>query len=134
MMKANGQYIRLLHQVISLNHSDSGYPLHALGVHTDITHIKSEGTPKLSFIGLNGAPSHYDYGAFDENSLSEKPGFTKREIEVIRYISQGLKSAEIALQLHISEHTVNNHRKNIIKKSELPIPQLIFKAIREGWV
>ncbi len=41
---------------------------------------------------------------------------TPREIEIIKAISNGLKSEEIAEQLFISPHTVLTHRKNILKK------------------
>ena len=47
------------------------------------------------------------------NSLS------KREIECIEYIRQGLSSKEIALELNISQKTVEAHRYNIFKKLEL---------------
>lgn len=41
---------------------------------------------------------------------------TQREKEILRLIEQGLLSKEIAGQLGISIHTVNNHRKNILSK------------------
>lgn len=41
---------------------------------------------------------------------------SKREIEVVKCVAEGLTSTEIAERLFISEHTVNTHRKNILKK------------------
>jgi DNA-binding CsgD family transcriptional regulator len=41
---------------------------------------------------------------------------TKREIEVLRYISQGKTNKEIASKLFISEHTVRTHLNRIYKK------------------
>lgn len=38
---------------------------------------------------------------------------TERQIEVLRLIARGLSNAEIAWQLHISEHTVHRHVANI---------------------
>jgi len=43
--------------------------------------------------------------------------FTKRESEVLALIYQGLISSAIAEKLCLSEHTVKNHRKNMLKKS-----------------
>jgi DNA-binding NarL/FixJ family response regulator len=40
-----------------------------------------------------------------------------REIMIIKYVAQGLNSAQIAMTLFISEHTVKTHRKNILKKT-----------------
>lgn len=42
-----------------------------------------------------------------------------REIEIIRYIKEGLSSKEIATKLHLSTRTVEVHRHNILKKLKL---------------
>lgn len=42
---------------------------------------------------------------------------TKREIEILQELIQGLTSKEIAAKLNISIHTVITHRKNIILKT-----------------
>jgi len=41
---------------------------------------------------------------------------SKREIEMLNYLNQGLSSQEIAEQTFISVHTVNTHRKNMLNK------------------
>jgi len=41
---------------------------------------------------------------------------TKREIEIIKKVSEGFCSKEIADQLSISVRTVETHRKNITQK------------------
>lgn len=41
---------------------------------------------------------------------------TKREIEIISLLAEGKTSIEVGKMLYISDHTVNTHRKNIIKK------------------
>ncbi len=41
---------------------------------------------------------------------------TSRENEVRNLAAQGLKSKQIAAMLLISEYTVSNHRKSILKK------------------
>lgn len=41
---------------------------------------------------------------------------TKREIEVLKLISSGMSSKEIALSLNISKFTIETHRKNIHRK------------------
>ncbi len=44
---------------------------------------------------------------------------TNREKEVLQLISKGNVSKQIADELHISIHTVNTHRQNIIEKMEV---------------
>lgn len=41
---------------------------------------------------------------------------TRRERQILSLIDSGLKSAEIAAKLHISIHTVNRHRQEILRK------------------
>ena len=43
--------------------------------------------------------------------------FSKREIEVLSLVSQGYTSPQIAEELFLSIRTINNHRTNILKKS-----------------
>lgn len=42
---------------------------------------------------------------------------TSREIEIIKLLSKGLNSHDIAGQLFISENTVETHRRNILRKT-----------------
>lgn len=54
----------------------------------------------------------------DENS-DELNNLSRREIDIIKLIKEGLSSKEIALQLDISLKTVEVHRYNILKKLKL---------------
>ena len=56
--KKDGSYIRILHQAMVVEHDENGHVLRSLAVHTDITDLKPEGKPVLSFIGLDGEPSY----------------------------------------------------------------------------
>lgn len=49
-------------------------------------------------------------------SLINKIKFTKRELEILSHISEGLSSKQIANRLFISKNTVDTHRRNILKK------------------
>lgn len=44
------------------------------------------------------------------------PGITSREKEVLKLLSNGLTSTEIAERLFISYHTVQSHRKHLLRK------------------
>ena len=55
-----------------------------------------------------------------ENNASEKGGLlTKRQVEILRYIALGKTSREIADELFIGVHTVDTHRKNMMRILEL---------------
>jgi len=70
-----------------------------------------------------------------EKKKADSVQLTKREIEVLNDISDGLKSQEIAEKLFISERTVEAHRGNIMKKlSARNMAELIKKAMNLGLI
>ena len=59
-----------------------------------------------------------EIGNYDKISKElEQITLTKREIEIIRLIDNGLINKEIAKKLFISEQTVTTHRKSILRKT-----------------
>lgn len=58
---------------------------------------------------------------------------TTREKEILHLLSKGLNSKEIAAELFISAHTVEYHRRQLLKKTNSRnIAQLIGNAFRMG--
>lgn len=129
-----GNYVRILQQVVTLQHDDDKNVQVTLGVHTDITHFKSTNTSTLSFIGLNNEPSYYNV----EVAQLYKPSkqlFTKREKEILSLLLKGLQTTAIAEKLFISKYTVNTHRKNILSKTNTKSTvELLNKVINEGLI
>lgn len=57
---------------------------------------------------------------------------TPREEQIVRMISKGIPSSEIAERLNLSIHTINSHRKNILKKLGFKSPtELIAYAVKK---
>jgi pimeloyl-ACP methyl ester carboxylesterase/DNA-binding CsgD family transcriptional regulator len=52
-------------------------------------------------------------------TTEDKPRLTRRELDVVRLIAQGLTNEEIADQLALSEHTVHRHVANIYNKLDV---------------
>ena len=64
-----------------------------------------------------------------------KSELSRREVEVVQLLCEGLSSKEIARQLHISPKTVENHRYNTYRKCEVDsIAALMRYAIHRGLV
>lgn len=60
---------------------------------------------------------------------------SRREVEIVQLLCEGLSSKEIARHLHISAKTVENHRYNIYRKCEVDsIAGLMRHAIQQGFV
>jgi len=55
-------------------------------------------------------------------SMADTPlaALSERELEVLRLVAEGLTNHEIAQRLVLSEHTVNRHVANILRKLGLP--------------
>lgn len=132
--KKNGEYARLLYQGIIIEHDESGRPVRTLGVHTDITYLKKEGKPVLSFVGMDDEPSLLDIDL--QNIFKEgKDDFTNREKQVLKLLIEGKLSKQISSILHISKQTVDTHRKNMLHKKKLNnTGELVGKAITLGWL
>ena len=73
----------------------------------------------------------------DMNRSTRLPNIelSKREVEIVQLLCEGLSSKEIGRHLHISSKTVENHRYNIYRKSEVDsIAALMRHAIQHGLV
>lgn len=58
---------------------------------------------------------------------------TNREMDVLRAISLGMQTKEIAESLHVSVNTVESHRKSLFSKFEVRnAVELVLKAINNG--
>jgi DNA-binding CsgD family transcriptional regulator len=132
--KKNGDYARILYQGVILEHDQNGRFLRSLSVHSDITYLKQEGKPVLSFIGMDGEPSYFDV-ASKNIFIESKEELTRREKQVLLLLIEGKLSKEISQALNISKQTVDTHRKNMLHKKQLcNTGELVGKAIRYGWV
>ena len=57
---------------------------------------------------------------------------TKRELEIVDLISEGMSNKEIAQQLHIATFTVKSHVHNVLEKLELNTRLQIAAFVRDG--
>lgn len=63
------------------------------------------------------------------------PAISSRELEVIRWSSEGKTSIEIAIILGLSEHTINSYTTKILQKLHVVNrAQMVAKAIRMGLI
>lgn len=109
-------YIHTLQQVTLLEVDDWGKPLLTLSLISDISHIKKPGTCQVT-IALQGEVEIHRYN-FDEKHLEKVKSFSEQEKKVLQLLSRGLTTKEIADKLFISPHTVDTHRRNLIKKTD----------------
>lgn len=132
---ANGNYKTILQQSKTLTLSEDGKVQHVLGIHTDVTHLNMPIDHKISFIG-DERPSYYALSTDDDfipEAINYHEIYTAREKEILYHIAQGQTFGEIAGILNLSPHTINTHKKNILKKTDCRnTTELVARCIREG--
>ena len=57
-------------------------------------------------------PKNINFKSLDPNPVS----LSDRELQIIQFIAEGYTNSQIAAIVYLSNHTVNTHRKNIMKK------------------
>lgn len=95
-----------------LNKGASGYLLKSAPVdeiEKAILHIYEGGV----YLGQSAQKS---LAAINRNLSQEIPPVTHREKEVLKYLSQGLSSVQIAEKMFVSPLTVDTHRRNLLQK------------------
>ena len=76
---------------------------------------------------------YHRYGISPEDSTFSP--LTRREMEILEQIIDGLSNKEIATQLGISQQTVKNHVTSILSKlNRSDRTQAAIYALRHGWV
>jgi DNA-binding NarL/FixJ family response regulator len=53
------------------------------------------------------------------NKAKDKYSLTEREIDVLKYITEGLNNNEISEKLFVSHNTIKYHTRNIYEKMEI---------------
>ncbi|MBW3518047.1 LuxR C-terminal-related transcriptional regulator [Flavobacterium sp. NKUCC04_CG] len=129
----DGNYVLMNHQALMLTMDDQGGYGKSLNINTCIDHLSNLNTYKISLIGLNGEPSFMNLSL--DGGTRSVIEFSKREIDIIKLISNGLSNQEIADTLFISALTVKKHRNNILTKSDSKnTAQLIKNCVVQGLI
>jgi DNA-binding NarL/FixJ family response regulator len=64
---------------------------------------------------------------------ADRSGLTKREVEVLRLVAEGLNNQSIAERLFVSDHTIHRHLANILGKLNVSTrAAAVAQAARRG--
>jgi DNA-binding CsgD family transcriptional regulator len=112
---ASGKYQNILAHLTPIEFDTFGTPVMAISHYT----IVGEGDykPLIGAIKILNKKNVYEtlfYKNYSHEALSNK--VSKREIDIIQELALNKSSKEIADRLCISSHTVDQHRRNILKK------------------
>lgn len=134
-----GEYKNIVQQSIFIKSAENGMPLAALGFLFDISNYRNDSRILHTIEPLNNA----DFKTNRERHLVKNTFFaderdkilTKREIEILKYLCDDLDSLQIASKMNISKHTVDNHRRNMLQKTNSKTSiGLVRFAFTEGYI
>lgn len=123
-----------------INHvfDTNGNLVYAFTLVTDISHMKSEGEAMMSILDIEQESCHLFYCSNDQlvtEGKDQVPGITIREMEVLKLLSAGLSSKQIALELGVAVKTIDNHRQNMLRKTNTKnTSQLVAFGINMGFI
>ena len=112
IVRKDGQVVWLMQQGSFIEIDAEGKPMVTFDTLSDTSHFKKDNSMTLTMFKDVDSPRLKLYFPISGNEPC-----TKREIEIIKLLSQGLSSKEIADRLFISPHTVDTHRRNMLKKA-----------------
>jgi DNA-binding CsgD family transcriptional regulator len=115
--RIRGDYAWLLHQMTIVSTAFDGTPQVSSNVITDITAQKRDDKICFTISKLDKDMLYTPIHVITESSLNNASGLSDRELEILELLRLGKSSHEISESLFISTHTVNTHRKNMLKKA-----------------
>jgi len=103
---------------------------YSIGKLIDLTDLVPFQHFSYTFLGPNRRKIHQ---WFRERMDGHENPLSGREVEVLRWVGEGLSSDDISRKLFISKHTVDQHRRNIIEKMGTNTArEAYYKAINQG--
>jgi DNA-binding CsgD family transcriptional regulator len=134
VLGGKGQMVPLQQRSTYITSQKSGLPLYSIGIINEYYPVNGE-TRMLHIIEKYSeldeghskelVSGNYYYPNLEDTLL------TKRETEILKRMSNGLSSRQMAAMMYISENTVLNHRKNIMRKTNTKnVAELIVLAVR----
>ena len=111
MLNVQNKYVRLIeqHQVLELDNTGQVWLLVSF---VDVSPNQEE------YEGIRSQLLNFRTGKVIPLKETQKQEFelTKRELEILQLVKDGLLSKEISDKLSISVHTVNTHRQRFLEK------------------
>jgi len=131
-----GSFISFLQSSTFISATDDGFPLVEVSFLMDITNYKEDSRiiykiekANHNYRAATGVPLFTSVYYPDKASAL----LSKRELEILRSIYQGMSSKQIAGRYSLSINTVSNHRKNMLQKTKTNnSPDLLRYAFKHG--
>lgn len=120
MKNARDEYVTVLQRFSYIPGFVSEKPSGVIGVVFDITHFKNDKSIVHTIERTENHNGRVNELVFKKvhavYEITRTQFLSKRELEILKFISKGLSSKQVAGEMSLSINTVNNHRKNMLAK------------------
>ncbi len=116
-----GEFYWALIQYLDAVFNEEGQVLYMLTLVTDVSHVKQGGVASMTLLDLRDNTSRMFLclnGEAKESAYETLQPLTAREQEVLKLLTKGLSSKQIAHALGIAQKTVDNHRQSLLRKTK----------------
>jgi DNA-binding CsgD family transcriptional regulator len=110
-------YVWLESRMIFLGYHQNGKPTLTFAITTKTDHIKSNDYLSYTQLKLDPATLKYNIEEYIEYPPEGIELFDKTGLAIVKGLINGLDNREIAKNLGISEHTLSDYRKRLLKKT-----------------
>jgi DNA-binding CsgD family transcriptional regulator len=119
MLDANREYRWVLIQFPERYLDKNGKICSTLILTTDLSHLTIKLKCTMTLIDASENEFKFFSASIDTQKMIPLPlaSISKREHEILLLMTKGLNSPEISKKLFISYHTVENHKRNLRKKT-----------------
>lgn len=121
-----GIFLNIQESLTPIYFDTSGKPLVGFSQSTVIDNVKKQ--PQIGVCKKLNSNAEYEtlyYKNYSKSILLDK--LSKRELDIVRLLSQSLSTKEISSRLNISNNTTSTHRKNILSKLDFTSTSEIIK-------
>ena len=116
LIHRDGRSIRCYINIIPLEFNDQNNPTLIMMSFQEVSHlVKGDDYCMRGIFGEDDKKVFVYYS--NEDRTVDTEIISEREREVLQYISQGLDTKQIAVEMKISNNTVDNHRRNMLART-----------------
>lgn len=127
---SSGAIKNFMHQITVVEEDQYHFPLLGIKFVTDIDSIKKDSNVDYEVAKYDAKDHLYKVLSYHSYPCVIKGShLTTREIEIARMIGEGKSSKEIADKICLSRYTVDNHRRNMMRKMQVANTSQLLQTI-----
>jgi DNA-binding CsgD family transcriptional regulator len=130
---SKGYYVWLYNRMFFVQHDADNQPEVLISVFTCMDQFKKDDNLQYARLKFDPNLSFYRLEEHDEYNADYLDILNETDLRILAYLAEGLNNAQIASMLKLSEHTIKDYRKDMLKKAWCDnSAELLSFALRNG--